>query len=141
MYDNVIRFSWPEEDYATFQNAMITGISSSKDKIGLLNTMNRKFPSSPLVTDANMEIANTYMSDEKFAEAIPYLNNVIKSTGNASLKPQAHLKLGTAYYNLNNNAEALKQYQVLVSQYASSPEADDALDNVKVIYVEQGKDR
>ena len=139
MYDNVIRLSWPEEDYATFQNAMITGIRSSKDKISLLNTMNRKFPTSPLVTDANMEIANTYMSDEKFAEAIPFLNNVIKSTGNASLKPQAHLKLGTAYYNLNNNAEALKQYQLLASQYPSSPESEDALDNVKVIYVEQGK--
>ena len=139
MYDNVIRLSWPEEDYATFQNAMISGIRSSKDKISLLNTMNRKFPTSPLVTDANMEIANTYMSDEKFAEAIPYLNNVIKSTGNASFKPQAHLKLGTAYYNLNNNSEALKQYQVLVSQYASSQEAEDALNNVKVIYVEQGK--
>ena len=139
MYDNVIKFSWPSEDYATFQNSMITGIKSSKDKIGLLNTMNRKFPASPLVTDANMEIANTYMSDEKFGEAISYLNNVIKSSGNASLKPQAYLKLGTAYYNLNNNAEALKQYNVLISQYASSPEAEDALDNVKVIYIEQGK--
>ena len=139
MYDNVIRLSWPQEDYATFQNAMMTGIRSSKDKISLLNTMNRKFPTSSLVTDANMEIANTYMSDEKFAEAIPFLNNVIKNTGNASLKPQALLKLGTAYYNLNNNAEALKQYQSLISQYPSSQEADDALDNVKVIYVDQGK--
>ena len=139
MYDNVIKFSWPSEDYATFQNSMITGIRSSKDKISLLNTMNRKFPASPLVTDANMEIANTYMSDEKFSEAIPYLNNVIKSSGNASLKPQAYLKLGTAYYNLNNNAEALKQYNTLIAQYASSPEAEDALDNVKVIYIEQGK--
>ena len=139
MYDNVIKFSWPSEDYATFQNSMMTGIKSSKDKISLLNTMNRKFPASPLVTDANMEIANTYMSDEKFGEAIPYLNNVIKSSGNASLKPQAYLKLGTAYYNLNNNAEALKQFNILISQYSSSPEAQDALDNVKVIYVEQGK--
>jgi TolA-binding protein len=139
MYDNVIKFSWPSEDYATFQHSMITGIKSSKDKISLLNTMNRKFPASPLVTDANMEIANTYMSDEKFGEAIPYLNNVIKSSGNASLKPQAYLKLGTAYYNLNNNAEALKQYNILIAQYASSPEAEDALDNVKVLYIEQGK--
>jgi TolA-binding protein len=73
-----------------------------------------------------MEIANTYMSDEKFGEAIPYLNNVLKNTGNASLKPQALLQLGTAYYNLNNNAEALKQYQSLISQYPSSQEADDA---------------
>ncbi len=115
MYDNVIKFSWPAEDYATFQNAMIAGIRSSKDKISLLNTMNRKFPASSLGYDANMEIANTYMSDEKFGEAIPYLNNVIKSNGNASLKPQAYLKLGTAYYNLNNNTEALKHYKQLIS--------------------------
>ena len=139
MYENVIRFSWPAEDYATFQDAMITGIKSSKDKINLLNTMNRKFPSSPLITDANLEIANTYMADEKFSEAIPYLNNVIKSTGNASLKPQAYLKLGTSYYNLNNNNEALKHYQDLVAQYPNSPEAADALNNVKLIYVELGQ--
>ncbi len=86
-----------------------------------------------------MEVANTYMSDERFREAIPYLNNVIKSTGNASLKPQAYLKMGIAYYNLNNNAEALKQFKTLIDQYPNSPEAEDALDNVKAIYVEDGK--
>ncbi|MGZ8509033.1 MAG: tetratricopeptide repeat protein [Chitinophagaceae bacterium] len=139
MYENVIRFSWPAEDYATFQNSMIAGIRSSKDKISLLNTMNRKFPSSALITDANMEVANTYMADEKFSEAIPYLNNVIKGTGNSSLKPQAYLKLGTAYYNLNNNNEALRHYNELITQYPNSQEANDALDNVKVIYVETGK--
>ena len=79
MYDNVIKFSWPAEDYATFQIAMIAGIRSSNEKISLLNTMNRKFPTSSLVGDANMEIANTYMADERFREAIPYLNNVIKA--------------------------------------------------------------
>ena len=139
MYENVIKFSWPAEDYATFQNSMIAGIKSSKDKISLLNTMNRKFPASALITDANMEVANTYMADEKFSEAIPYLNTVIKSSSNASLKPQAYLKLGTAYYNLNNNAEALKHYQELITLYPNSQEASDALDNVKVIYVENGK--
>jgi tetratricopeptide (TPR) repeat protein len=138
MYENVIRLSWPDEDYATFQNAMIAGIKSSKDKIALLSTMNRKFPSSSLSTDANMEVANTYMSDERFNEAIPFLNNVLKS-GNASYKPSAYLKLGTAYYNLNNNAEAIKQYQTLLSQYPNSTEADDALGNVRAIYVEDGK--
>ncbi len=139
MYDNVIKFSWPAEDYATFQDAMITGVRSSKDKIALLNTMNRKFPSSSLVTDANMEIANTYISDERFNEAIPYLGNVIKGSGNASLKPQAYLKLGNAYYNLNNNSESIRQYQTLLTQYPNSPEADAALVNVKSLYVESGK--
>jgi TolA-binding protein len=86
-----------------------------------------------------MEIANTYMSDEKYDQAIPFLSNVIKSTGNASLKPQAYLKLGTAYYNLNNNSAALQQYQKLLSEYPNSPESEDALANIKVIYIEQGK--
>ncbi len=139
MYDNVIKLSWPAEDYATFQNAMLAGVKSPTDKIALLNTMIRKFPSSSLVTDANMAIANTYMSNEKFREAIPYLNNVIKETGNASQKPQAYLQMGTAFYNLNDNADALKQFKTLIGEYPNSPEAADALDNVKTIYIEDGK--
>ena len=139
MYDNVIKFSWPAEDYATFQNAMLAGVKNPRDKIALLNTMIRKFPASSLTTDANMEIANTYMSDEKFSEAIPYLSTVAKTNGNASLVPQAYLKMGTAYFNLNNNAEALKLFKILVDKYPNSPEAEDALDNVKTIYVEDGK--
>ncbi|MFN2440444.1 MAG: tetratricopeptide repeat protein, partial [Chitinophagaceae bacterium] len=139
MYDNVVRFSWPAEDYATFQKAMIAGINNSGEKINLMNTLIRKFPNSSLVTDATMEIANTYLADERFNEAIPYLNTLTKSTGNNSIKPQAYLKLGIAYYNLNKNNEAITQFRQVVSLYPDSPEADDALDNLKTIYVEQGK--
>lgn len=139
MYDDVIKYSWPAEDYATFQNAMLAGVKSSAEKINGMNTVTRKFPTSSLVGDANMEVANTYLADERFREAIPYLNNVIKLATNTSLKPQAYLKLGVAHYNLNNNTEALKQFNVLVDQYPNSPEAEDALDNVKAIYIEEGK--
>ena len=139
MYENVIKFSWPAEDYATFQNAMISGIKNSGDKISLLNTLNRKFPSSSLVTDANMEIANTYLADERYRDAIPFLNNVIKSTDNSSLKPSAYSRLALAYYNLNNATDALKFYAILISQYPNSQEAEAALDNIKTIYLDQGK--
>ncbi|MBK7560296.1 MAG: tetratricopeptide repeat protein [Chitinophagaceae bacterium] len=139
MYDNVIRLSWPAEDYATFQNAMLAGVKSPTNKITMMNTMIRKFPGSSLVTDANLEIANTYMGNEKFREAIPYLNAIITGSGNESLKPQAYLKMGTAYYNIDDNADAIKQFKLLVEKYASSPEAEDALDNVKTIYIEEGK--
>ena len=139
VYDNVVKFSWPAEDYATFQIALLAGVKSSNEKIALLNTMMRKFPTSSLVTDANMEVANTYMGDERFREAIPFLGNVIKNSGNASLIPQAYPKLGTSYYNIDNNTEALKQFKTLVEKYPNSPEAEDALDNVKTIYVEDGK--
>jgi TolA-binding protein len=138
MYENVIKFSWPAEDYATFQLAMIAGVKNSNEKVALLNTMNRKFPTSPLVTDANMEVANTYLADQRYRDAIPFLNNVLRGNS-TSLKPQAYLKMGIAYYNLDNNAEAIKQFKTLVSQYPNSPEAEDGLDNVRVIYVEDGK--
>lgn len=139
MYDNVIRYSWAAEDYATFQKAMIAGINSSSEKITAMNSLIRKFPNSSLVMDANMEIANTHLSNERYAEAIPYLNNIVKGTGNSSLKPQALLKAGTAYYNLNNNEEAIRQYRSLLDLYPNAVEADDALYNLRAIYVQQGR--
>jgi TolA-binding protein len=140
MYDKVIGYSWPAEDYATFQKAMIAGISNSTEKISLLNNLIRKFPQSTLVADANMEIANTFLAQERFREAIPYLNNIINSANaNTSLKPQAYLKSGIAYYNASDNDKAIAQYRQLLSAYPNSPEAEDALDNLKTIYVAQGR--
>ncbi len=138
MYNRVVDFSWPASDYATFQKAMIAGVASGNTKINLLNGLIRKFPSSGLIVDANMEIANTYLANEQFSEALPYLKNVIGSTRNDALKPRAYLRAGIAWYNLNNNKEALNQYTILLKQYPNSPEAQEALENVKSIYVEEG---
>jgi len=138
MYDKVISYSWAAGDYATFQKAMITGVSNEKEKINLLATISRRYPQSNLSADANMEVANTYIAAEQFREAIPYLKNVI-SDPLSSLKPKAYLKMGIANYNLNNDNEALKQYTTVLQQFPNSPEADAALENARIIYVEQGK--
>ncbi|HEX4375083.1 MAG TPA: tetratricopeptide repeat protein, partial [Puia sp.] len=139
MYNKVLEFSWPASDYATFQKGMIAGVNNGNEKITLLNSIPRKYPSSSLIPDANMEIAITYLAEEQFREALPYLKNIISATGNDALKPRAYLKEGIAYYNLNNDDQALAQYNTLVKQYPNSQEAQDALENAKIIYVEQGK--
>ena len=138
MYNKVLDFSWPGGDYATFQKAMVAGVNNGKEKINLLSSISRKYPTSTLIPDANLEIANTYLSIEQFREAVPFLKNVINDP-NSSLKPKAFLKLGLAYYNLENNKEALAQYSSLLQQYPNSPEADEALENAKAIYVEEGR--
>ena len=138
MYNKVLDYSWPQSDYATFQKAMIAGVNSGKEKINLLSGISRKYPTSSLVSDANMEIATTYLAGQQFREAIPYLKNVV-SDPNSSLKPKAYLKLGIAYYNLDNNTEALNQYTAVIKQFPNSVEADAALENARIIYVEQGK--
>jgi tetratricopeptide (TPR) repeat protein len=139
MYNKVLSYSWPSSDYATFQKAMIAGVGNGKDKITLLNTINRQYPASNLSADVNMEIAGTYLAGENYREALPYLKNVLKSPGADALKPKAYLQSGIAWYNLNNNKEALNQYDSLLRQYPNSPEAQDGLDNAKTIYVEEGR--
>ncbi|MEO6722204.1 MAG: tetratricopeptide repeat protein [Ferruginibacter sp.] len=139
MYDLVINNALPQGDYAMFQKSLIAGIKSSASKISILNTLTRQYTKGSLVPDANMEIANTYIADEKFREALPYLNLVLNASNSGGLKPVALSKLGLSYYNLNNNGQALSNYQQLIEQYPQSAEASEALDNIKNIYVEEGK--
>lgn len=139
MYDAALKFSWPAEDYALFQKAMVTGVTSSAEKINLLKTVDRRFPTSSLVPDANMEIANTYMGDEKFTEALPFYKNVISAVNSDALKPKAYLRSGIAYYNLNNNKLALDNYNALLKQFPNSPEAEAGLENARAIYIEEGR--
>ncbi len=138
MYSKVIDLSWPASDYATFQKAMIAGVNNGRQKIDLLNSIMRKYPSSSLSPDVNMEIAGTYLAGEQYQEALPYLKNVLGSDADA-LKPKAYLQSGIAWYNLNNNQQALNQYDSLLRQYPNSAEAQDALENAKTIYVQEGK--
>ena len=139
MYNKIVDLSWPASDYATFQKAMIAGVGNGRQKIELLNSIMRKYPASSLSPDVNMEIAGTYLAGEQYQEALPYLKNVLRSTDADALKPKAYLQSGIAWYNLNNNQQALNQYDSLLRQYPNSPEAQDALDNAKAIYVEEGK--
>jgi tetratricopeptide (TPR) repeat protein len=139
MYNKVIDLSWPASDYATFQKAMIAGVNNGRQKIDLLNSITRRYPGSSLSPDVNMEIAGTFLAGEQYREALPYLKNILRSPGADALKPRAYLQSGIAWYNLDNNKEALNQYDSLLKQYPNSPEAQDALDNAKTIYVAEGK--
>ena len=139
MYDNVVNNALPQSDYAMFQKAMIAGVKNSANKINTLNTLLKQYPKSNLVADVNMEIAQTYIADEKFLSAVPYLTNILNDAEAGGLKPRAYLKLGLVYYNTDKYDEALANYQTLVQKYPQSSEADEATDIMKNIYVEIGK--
>ncbi len=139
MYDVALKFSWPSEDYALFQKAMVTGVTSNSEKINLMKTIDRRFPTSPLIPDANMEIANSYLAEARYRDALPFLKNVTTAVNGDALKPKAYLLGGISYYNLNNNKEALNQYTTLLKEFPNSPEAEEGLDNARVIYIEEGR--
>jgi TolA-binding protein len=105
----------------------------------LLQSLPNRFPNSLLIADANMEIANTYLADEKWIEAVPYLEKVLKDTKANSWYPQVYLKTGIAYFNLEKNTESLSFFKTLVIKYPNSPESDDAVEYIRKIFVEDQK--
>jgi tetratricopeptide (TPR) repeat protein len=139
MYQNVIDNGLSQSDYSLYQIALINGINNPGAKINTFNTLVQRYPKSDLIAESYMQIANAYMVQEKFRDAIPYLNKILDLKNATGQYPKVYLKLGLANYNLNNNEEALKDYQKLVTLYPQSGEAEEALDNMKNIYVEVGR--
>ncbi|HVX52664.1 MAG TPA: tetratricopeptide repeat protein, partial [Chitinophagaceae bacterium] len=137
MYDAVLNYNLPAADYALYQKAIITGAQGqTQQKIALLQSLAQRFPSSSLSPDAGMEVANTYIANENYTNAVPALNTLLKNKNAAAFKPQAYLKLGIAYYNLKDNDNAVASFKSLITAYPNSPESDQAVDYVRSIFVE-----
>jgi TolA-binding protein len=137
IYDNVINRSMPSADYALYQKAIIAGASGQyQQKIGLLQSESQRFPTSPFTADADMEIANTYLANESYENAITPLKSLLGNKNAEAFRPQAYLNLGVAYYNLKNNGEAINNFKTLVSTYPNSPESDQAVEYVRSIFIE-----
>jgi tetratricopeptide (TPR) repeat protein len=139
IYKRVMDFSWREADYALYQLATITGIKDPAEKIKLLKLFETSFPGSSLLTASWMAIADTYMEEERFALAKPFLEKIIANEKSMQLLPQAHSKLGIAHYNSDNNDLARQQFMYILDQFSNSEEAADAVENLKAIYVEEGR--
>ncbi len=136
MYEAVIATNLPSADYALYQKAIISGAGNRmSDKISQLQNLEQRYPSSNLVPDANLEIANTYLGEENFRDAIVPLKRLLDNKKAAPLYPQAYLKLGVAYFNLDNNTDALDNFKSLVSKYPNSAESDAAVDYIRNIFV------
>lgn len=139
-YQSAVSGNWPDADYATWQLAMIAGVNNSSEKLKLLEGFNKKFPSSQLSSSVSMEIAAALLADERYKEAIPYLNQLlITEKSNAAIRSKAYLRLGIAYYNLNNNKQALDNYQKLLTEFPNAPEVEEALESARAIFLEEGK--
>jgi len=138
-YQNLVDAQAPGADYALYQLGMIAGAqNNSKVKISTLNSIARRYPNSTLVQTANLEIANTFLADEQFNEALPYFDQILKSNA-TSFKPEALLRQGLAYYNLGRAEQAINSLQSLVKQYPQSEESAVAIETLRTIYVEEGK--
>ena len=139
-YQKIIDLGWNFEDYATLQKAIIYGaLGLNKEKLKILNSYDTDFSQSIYLSDARMELADTYTSKEQFQEAISPLSKVLLDNKATEFYPLAYYKLGIVYFNLNKNQEALQNFKSLYSAYPNSEESDNALEYIRNIFVEEQK--
>ena len=137
-YQKIIDLGWNLEDYATLQKAIIYGaLGLNKEKLKILNSYDTEFSQSKYLSDARMELADTYTSKEQFQEAITPLSKVILDNKATEFYPMAYYKLGIVYFNLNKNQEALQNFKSLYSAYPNSAESENALEYIRNIFVEE----
>lgn len=139
LYNRVIASGQPGSDYALYQKGIISGVTGdNSSKVSLLQQLSRQYPQSTFNSDANYQIAVTYMNNQQYNQAIPYLQKVIAQEGNPDA-PKALLKLGLAYFNLGNRESAIQNYQHVAQQYPHTPEANEALQSLRQLYVSSGQ--
>ena len=140
MYENIISQRLSSADYALFQKGIIMGaLNKTPDKISLLQSLEKQYPVSSLIPEANMEIANTYLAEENYQQAIAPLTKLVVNEKTKSFAPQAYLKLGVAYFNMDKNDESLQNFKKLVTAYPNSQESNDAIDYIRNIFIEKQK--
>ncbi len=140
MYETAVSLNLTSADYASYQKAIIAGAGNhTSEKLALLRSFVQRYPASVLVPDANMETADTYMANEDFNGAISPLTNILNNKNAVNYKPEALLKLGVCYFNLNNDDEALNRFKALMSNYPNSEESNDAIEYVRTIFVNRNE--
>jgi len=136
-YQHVIDLSWSYADYAFLQKATILGgIGKVNDKIKMLINYESNYPNSTYINDARMELADTYVSQEKFQDAIAPLSKITLDKSATQFYPQAYYKLGIVYFNLDKNQMALTTFKDLYASYPNSTESENAIEYIRNIFIE-----
>ena len=117
LYEQVVQYNFIQADYGLFQKSMIVGIKNSNEKILLLKSLQQKYPSSNLIVDAKMEMSTTYIAEQNFTQAIPYIKELLQIKEAERMRPSLYAKLGLSYYNEGDNEQALFAYTKLIKEY------------------------
>jgi tol-pal system protein YbgF len=86
-------------------------------------------------SDAYKHALDLILKQKRFAEAIPVLQNFIKTYPNSSYSANAHYWLGQLLFNSGDRSGAKGAFNTVVTKYADSPKVSDAV--LKLGMIEQ----
>jgi tetratricopeptide (TPR) repeat protein len=138
-YQKVIDQKLYGVDYALYQFAQSEGgLRQFDEKIKTMQLLEKIYPKSPYIVEAQYEIANTYFARGQNREATTAYQTFVANNPRNPLAKTALLKLGSIYYNVEEDEKALEVFKSIVSNYPNSEEASIALKNIENIYTSNG---
>ncbi len=138
-YNKIINKQLIGEDYALFQRGMIQGLQKQDDnKIGTMESLLKKFPNSNYADDAGFEMAYTYFNKGEFDRSKSDLVDLVAKYSRSSYVPRALVTIGLVQFNQDQDDAALESFKKVIQEYPSLPEAKQALESIKNIYVDRG---
>ncbi len=137
LYDKIIAEHISESDYARMQKGILLGLQGKiNEKIELLQQVTAKNPPSHYANEARYELAGTLIEDDRYAAAIEQLTLLANNPDARNFATRALMKLGFAYQQAGNTANAIASYTRVVTDYAGSEDRTAALEALRNLYVE-----
>ncbi len=139
-YNEAIANGSKNLDYAHFQKAISYGfVGKNTKKIENLESFLQLHKYSKLRDEAYFNLGNAYKKAKQKNKALDAYQQIIDNHKKSKLVPKALLKQGLIYFNDNQGEEALVKYKKLVNDYPNTPEARQAVNNAKQIYINLGR--
>lgn len=127
-------------DYAQYQIGMSHGFRGENvQKIDALKKVVNNYEISILKDDALFQLANTYTTLKNSKGAHEAYNQLQKNHPKSVFIPRVLVRQGLLYYNGNENAKALEKFKQTASKFPNSPDALEAVNNAKNIYIDEDK--
>jgi len=139
-YDKAVRTDPSTADYPMYQRALMLGWKGDQNaQIDGLHTMIARFPKSPLVPQALIDIAEAHTNSGQIDDALLTYRRIEREYGNTSQGRQAMLLMGQLQASNNRGADAFGTYSRLIKQHSPSRESTLAARNLQALAAEQGR--
>lgn len=126
-----------DQDYATYQKAMALGVMDRiPEKIKALQDLVDRYPRSPYRDDALYELGSTYLVLNQNEQALRTFRQVTQEYKGSEFDKKGLLKIGLLQFNASLDDQALVTFKKVVNDYPGTPEATEALNLIRNIYVE-----
>lgn len=138
-YGKALELNPDAGDYPMLQQALMQGYARNySKKIEILQQLRAKYPSSPLIPEALLEITEARIQLNDNPGAITTYKEIIALYPSTSQARQAYLQMALIESNMGRKEEAKTTYRDLIRNYPTSDEASDAVAAMQRITAEDG---